>query len=395
MVGYPWLGRRPAGRVLLALVRLGRPVFLAGGFVLYGLGVVVAAWSGAGIDWQRLAWGQAFITLTQLMTQYGNEYFDFESDRANRTPTRWSGGSRVLVAGELPRDVALVISLVTGAVALLVGIVFSLQTGTPVLALPLVILIVVLAWEYSAPPLRFEACGLGEAMTALLVTVVTPVFGFCLQTGVLATPALLAAIAPLFCLQFAMLVGIEMPDAESDAATGKDTLVVLLGARRMAQVHGFVVIGAYASLLLSAGRVLPWFVAASASAVAPFGVWQVLRMRRLVRAPSPSWSSLAFWSVALFFLTALAELLHQTREQLLDVVSSRLVRGYRRRSREYPGHLFSRMRARSRVALRKVSGEKSPAATPAIQMCRIKTSTLFQRSQKKVPQRYLVLESIG
>jgi len=284
-------------------------VFLTGGFVLYGLGVAVAAWSGASIDWERLAWGQAIITLPQLMTQYGNEYFDFESDRANRTPTRWSGGSRVLVAGELPRAVALVVSLVMGAAALLVGTAFSLRPGTPELSLPITVIIVVLAWEYSAPPLRLEARGLGEATTALLMTVLTPVLGFYLQTRILMTPALLAAIVPLFCLQFAMLVGIEVPDAESDARTGKQTLVVLLGTRRMAHVHGGVVIGAYASLLFSAGSALPWWVAASASAMAPVGVWQVLRMEKAVRAGPQSWPSLAFWSVALFFLTALAELL--------------------------------------------------------------------------------------
>ena len=47
------------------------------------------------------------MTAAQLMTHYANDYFDLEADRANRTPTRWSGGSRVLPAGVLPPRVAL------------------------------------------------------------------------------------------------------------------------------------------------------------------------------------------------------------------------------------------------------------------------------------------------
>ena len=58
--------------------------------------------AGAPFDAARFAWGQLVVTATQLMTHYANDYFDLEADRANRTPTRWSGGSRVLPDGVLP-----------------------------------------------------------------------------------------------------------------------------------------------------------------------------------------------------------------------------------------------------------------------------------------------------
>jgi len=88
-------------RRVLAFVRLGRPQFLVGGFVLYGLGAALAAAGGAPLDRWRYACGQIVVTLTQLMTHYANDYFDLEADRANLTPTRWSGGSRVLPGGAL------------------------------------------------------------------------------------------------------------------------------------------------------------------------------------------------------------------------------------------------------------------------------------------------------
>src|SRR3954466_8844122 len=110
-------------RRLMAFVRLGRPQFLVGGFVLYGLGGALAVAGGAVFEPWRYAWGQLVVTATQLMTHYANDYFDLEADRANRTPTRWSGGSRILPDGALAPEVALRASralLVIAAVAALV-----------------------------------------------------------------------------------------------------------------------------------------------------------------------------------------------------------------------------------------------------------------------------------
>src|SRR5204863_151574 len=79
---------------------------LVGGFLLYGLGAAVAALGGATCSARAYALGQAAVTAIQLMTHYANDYFDAAADRANLTPTRWSGGSRVLTSGALPDDVA-------------------------------------------------------------------------------------------------------------------------------------------------------------------------------------------------------------------------------------------------------------------------------------------------
>ena len=54
-------------------VKVGRPKFRFGGLLFYGLGASLAAGSGVAIDWQSYAWGQAIVTLTQLMTYYCND----------------------------------------------------------------------------------------------------------------------------------------------------------------------------------------------------------------------------------------------------------------------------------------------------------------------------------
>ncbi|MFQ5594818.1 MAG: prenyltransferase, partial [Anaerolineae bacterium] len=67
---------------ILSLIRMGRPHFLAGGFLLHGLGVVIALYTGEPLNLSALLWGQVAITATQLMTHYSNEFFDLPADQA-------------------------------------------------------------------------------------------------------------------------------------------------------------------------------------------------------------------------------------------------------------------------------------------------------------------------
>ena len=189
-----------------AFVRLGRPLFLLGGFVLYGLGAAVTVGQGRTIEPSVYLLGQAFITAFQLMTHYANDYFDYEADRANATPTRWSGGSRVLPRGEVPRGAALAGALGAAAAGIVTAIVLASRHPGPLLV-PIALAILVLSWLYSAPPLRLHSTGLGEFDAVLVVTALVPFFGFYLQApDLVGLRTLLLAIVPPCCLQFAMLL---------------------------------------------------------------------------------------------------------------------------------------------------------------------------------------------
>ncbi|HVR61149.1 MAG TPA: prenyltransferase [Polyangia bacterium] len=291
-------------RRVLAFVRLGRLPFLAGGFILYGLGAALAArpagatGAAAAIDWRRYAWGQLAITIVQLCTHYCNDYFDLAADRANATPTRWSGGSRVLSGDELPAWVALAAALVLAGAALLLAAAFARDPAMPRGAPALLGLMLLAAWEYSAPPLRLHSRGLGELDTALVVTLLTPLFGFYLQARHVAAEVVLAAL-PLCAFQFAMLLAIEFPDAAGDAAAGKRTLVVRLGGARAARLYQWVLVAAYAALPVLVACGLPGRLAAAFLLTAPVAAWQVARMRRGAWRDPARWESLAFVAVAM------------------------------------------------------------------------------------------------
>lgn len=293
---------------LRAFLKLGRPQFLIGGLLLFALGSALAGGQGVGIDWQGYVWGQATITAAQWMTHYSNDYFDLAADRANSTPTRWSGGSRVLVSGAVAPRAALAASVLLGTVALSCACILAARPGSPPLVLPFALLIVVLSWCYSSPPLRLSSRGLGEATTAFVVTLLTPLFGFYVQRGAL-HPLLFLACFPLCCLQFSMLLTIELPDAAGDAAQGKRTLVVRRGAEWAARSAAALLVVTFGSLPILFLMGLPLRIALFAALPAPLGFWQAIRLSRgAFRAPK-HWESLALCSVALVGATTLAELI--------------------------------------------------------------------------------------
>lgn len=280
---------------LVALIKLGRPLFLVGGFVMYALGAVIAGVT----DWPRYVLGQATVTALQWMTHYANDYFDYDADRANESPTRWSGGSRVLVAGELPRGVAVVAALVLAAAGLGFGATLGLRFA------PLVGAIAVLAWEYSAPPLRLCARGAGELATAAVVCVLVPWLGFAVQGGGDARLLAMSIVTPAL-LQLAMMLAIEFPDAAGDAASGKRTVIVRIGAARGARLYQAITLGAYIWLPIAYVLGLPARVVLLALAPVPIAVWRIARAGDY-RDPSKH-ERMTFFSVALLVATASVEL---------------------------------------------------------------------------------------
>jgi 1,4-dihydroxy-2-naphthoate octaprenyltransferase len=298
-------------RSVLAFVRLGRPLFLGGGVLLFALGAAVAAFAGHPIDLRRHALGQVVVTALQLMTHYANDYFDYDADRANTTPTTWSGGSRVLTDALLPRAVALVAALVLAALGLGVGVALARATGG--WTGPAVLAIFVLAWEYSAPPLRLCATGLGELDTAVVVTGLVPFLGFTLQVpervgrvGLAGLGTLGLALVPIALLQVAMLLAIEFPDAAGDAATGKRTLVVRLGAARAARLYAAVTALAYLWLPAAVALGLPARVAWCAALPAPVAAWRIARIAE--HRDRAAHERLTWSAVGLLVATAAAEL---------------------------------------------------------------------------------------
>ncbi len=293
-------------RSFFAFVQLGRPHFLFGGVLLHALGVTMALYDGAKLHLDALIWGQIAITATQWMTHYANDYFDYEADRANPTPSLWAGGSRVLVEGRLFPRTALNTALVLTGIALVADLALSLWVRPGLLTLGLLLTAQALAWCYSAPPICLHSRGIGEISASLTVAFLVPLTGFYLQAGTL-TALPIVTVLPLCCLQFAMLLSVEFPDVEGDALAGKRTLVVRLGRRNAARLYVLVIMLAYAMLPLLLRVGLPGTGAAAFASLSPLALWLVWRVSRGDWQNPRRWNGLAFFTIVLLMATALLE----------------------------------------------------------------------------------------
>jgi 1,4-dihydroxy-2-naphthoate polyprenyltransferase len=117
---------------------------------------------------------------------------------------------------------------------------------------------------------------------------------------------LVIAIAPLALLQFAMLLAIEFPDAAGDAATGKRTLVVRLGATRAARLYAVLTATAYLWLPIAVALGLPTRVALAGAIPVPIALWRIVRVAD--QLDPTAFERLTFFAVLLLVATTTAEL---------------------------------------------------------------------------------------
>ena len=295
-----------------ALLQMGRFKFLAYSPILYGIGAVAGASASGQLAVGRYFFGLIAVWVTHAMTHYCNEYFDFMADSANKNGTAFTGGSRVLVNGLLPRWTALAMAMVLTLVSL--GVFYFL----PNLAAQVIgLCAIALAWAYSAPPIRLAGRGLGELTVVLVLNVLTPIMGCVMQSGRFEA-SLFASLLPLCLIGYVRMLVMSIPDREGDAATNKRTFIVRFGLDYGIKVHTIGMIAAYASILPLLGVGLPPAVAVGLLCTAPFAAWHAYRVALVSVQKADEYKALPFWASTHNATAALSVLIGMTRNKLTD-----------------------------------------------------------------------------
>lgn len=174
-------------------------------------------------------WGYAALFLIEAATVFLNEIFDFETDRRNTDYGPFTGGSRILVDGELSRAdllkasfVALGLSVIAVSALLLHGVAAGQVLFGYLVA-------IVLGAGYTVPPLKFSHRGAGELVVAFTHSFLVVQVGTLATGGALLSREVVLLSLPLF---FSVLPSITMsgiPDRLADEAAGKRTLAVRFG----------------------------------------------------------------------------------------------------------------------------------------------------------------------
>jgi 1,4-dihydroxy-2-naphthoate octaprenyltransferase len=231
--------------------------FLTATIVPVFLGLAAAAYD------RHFSLGLAALTLlgalaVHLGLNVTNDIFDGLSgvDAVNFTPTKFSGGSRVLQYGLVTMRQMIALAAVFYAVAITVGLVLVAISGLGLLWLG--VAGVLISYFYTAPPLRLVHRGLGELCVALGFGPIMVLGTYFVQTGQYALRPLILSI-PVAILVMLILYANEVPDRFADAKAGKRTLVVRMQPATV--IRGYVAAVAVAYLVVIAGvvsGVLPW-----------------------------------------------------------------------------------------------------------------------------------------
>lgn len=217
------------------------------------LGTVLSFYHAGTVNWTVFAVALVALYFLTNGTYIGNEYFDYENDKANttriggtdRVSVTTTGGTRVLVKGLLPRRYALYASVGSFLLAIPFGLWLQFGLDTGPLTIPLGLLAVFIGWFYTAPPIKASYRGLGELFIAVGQGLV--IFGaFYVQQGFDLLP--IVASLSWFVALPALKVIREFPDYDADRTMDKRGLTVMFGRTRMSRVYGVTILLAIALL---------------------------------------------------------------------------------------------------------------------------------------------------
>ena len=240
----------------MLLLRMTRPAFLLLTVVACVLGTATASACGCGLDWSLALGATALAVLAHAAGNVLNDLHDARNgaDAANNQGLfPFTGGSRLIQTGAVSERQTADLAKALLLFLLPAGLLLAVKAGGGVIVLGAAGLL--LAWAYSAPPLRLMSRGLGEPTVALVWFLVVVGADYVQRGQFFIIPASAAAGFALMVAALLLING--FPDAPADAQVGKRTLVVRLGATPAALLYASLVLSAHAWLALSVWLLIP------------------------------------------------------------------------------------------------------------------------------------------
>ena len=160
-----------------------------------------------------------------------DDYYDYchGADVFNHTGHNlYAGGSGVLTAKMLtPKNIKLA-AIFCYSVTIIIGLILTYVHGYWILGLG--IFGIFSSFYYTAPPLKFAYRGLGELLIWLNFGPILLLGSYYLQTHTISIGAVLLSIV-IGTATFCLITANEIPDHDTDQASGKKTLVVRFGKK--------------------------------------------------------------------------------------------------------------------------------------------------------------------
>ncbi len=218
-----------------------RPQFLTLSVVLVILGTAMA-WYDGFFHLRHTLLVLLGLLLVHIAVNTLNDYFDYKSGvdlKTKRTP--FSGGSGILVSGELSAKKTFWFGTISFILAVPIGIYFVLTKGW--FLLPIFALGSLFVFFYNT---HFAKLGLGiSEFSAGLGMGTLPVLGAYLILGRGFSFPVLFATIPSGILVYNLLLLNEIPDVEADKVGKRKTLPIVLGKDRTVRIYSALTLLVY------------------------------------------------------------------------------------------------------------------------------------------------------
>ena len=268
--------------------RMIRPGFLSASAVACVLGWAVAYSSGLPFQAIYALWTLLLALLLHAAANVINDVADAQNggDAMNQEAIApFTGGAGLLQSGQVTLAQTRKLALILLVSALLGGCVLASQINWGLLWYGAAG--AVLAWGYSAPPLQLMRRGVGELAVAIAWVLMVGGADF-VQRGDFSPLAVVLGSSYALLMANVLLVN-GLPDAKADAAAGKRTLVVRVGASRVPVLYACLLLLAHGLALYLAWRcgLGAWALLPQGSVVLSFAAWWRLRARcQHIKPPS-------------------------------------------------------------------------------------------------------------
>ncbi len=233
---------RPPGRTAALWFAAVRPQFLTITAVAVLVGLATSRLGGGAFDWSAALFTLIGALVVHAGANVVNDYHDRFADVDNvERLSPFTGGSRMIQDGRLDAPTMMLYGYGLLGVTIVIGVWLATSDRPQLWTVGAIGL--VLAWAYSAPPLRLSGRGVGEFIIAAAWLLVVVGSDVAQRAQWSFTPV--AAGLPIALLVAAILHANEFPDRNADEAAAKRTIVVKLGANNAAWAYLALVTFAY------------------------------------------------------------------------------------------------------------------------------------------------------
>ena len=211
---------------IIKIIKLGRPQYLAGDFLVFTMGALLAVLLNAEFVLSKFILGYSILLVAHLAVHYSNDYFDFEVDKYTGS-NFITGGSGVLVENPELRNFSIRFSLFLMGLSIFLAAAFTVIFHYPVTFFLFLFFGNILAWYYTAPPIKLVYHRLGEVANIIAVIIFLGAGYFALK-GTLDLPFIIFSV-PIIFFQIIFINSFELPTLEGDKLGNKITWIVSKG----------------------------------------------------------------------------------------------------------------------------------------------------------------------